>query len=380
VNEDTVAGIKKNSMEAALIRETKLILWDEALMQHRHVFDAVNRSLQDIREDNRLFGGMTVVFGGDYQQILPVIVKGSRGDIVNASLMASPMWQELQVLKLQTNMRVGQDEEERAFATWLTDIGHGRHTDETGNVELLPQFSCPENTLESLIQEIYPGIGQLPLPGDHFFAERAILASRNAEVEEVNKLILERFPGDVKVFNSADSIVRDDNVDGELLYPSEFLNSISTSGLPLAKLELKVGCPVMVLRNMDPANGVCNGTRAIVTRMSNRVLEIRLISGRDAGKTHFLPRIKMNATGIELPFPMQRVQFPVRLGFSMTVNKAQGQSLKFVGLDFRSPVFTHGQFYVAVSRATSVHRVRAIWDPNGRERVTKNIVYQEVLQ
>jgi ATP-dependent DNA helicase PIF1 len=99
--------------------------------------------------------------------------------------------------------------------------------------------------------------------------------------------------------------VKDDNVDGELLYPPEFLNSINTSGLPLSKLELKVGCPVMVLINMDPGNGVCNGTRAVVTRMMNKVLEIRLISGHNAGKRHFIPRIKMNSTSVELPFPMQ---------------------------------------------------------------------------
>lgn len=63
----------------------------------------------------------------------------------------------------------------------------------------------------------------------------------------------------------------------------------------------------------------------------------------------------------------------------MTINKAQGQSLKFVGLDFRSSVFTHDQFYVAISRATSVHRIKVIWDPGSPVATTKNIVYKEVL-
>ena len=63
----------------------------------------------------------------------------------------------------------------------------------------------------------------------------------------------------------------------------------------------------------------------------------------------------------------------------MSVNKAQGQSLQTVGLDFRSPVFTHGQFYVAVSRATSVHRIKAIWNPKFENPVTKDIVFSEVL-
>jgi hypothetical protein len=63
----------------------------------------------------------------------------------------------------------------------------------------------------------------------------------------------------------------------------------------------------------------------------------------------------------------------------MSVNKAQEQSPKYVGLDFHSPVFTHGQFYVAVSRATSVNRIKAIWDPKFPNPVTKNHVFSEVL-
>jgi hypothetical protein len=107
---------------------------------------------------------------------------------------------------------------------------------------------------------------------------------------------------------------------------------------------------------------------------------MRLISGTHEGETHFIPRIKLISEESDIPFPLCRQQFPVRLAFCMSINKAQGQSLQNVGLDFRSAVFTHGQFYVAVSRATSVHRIKAIWDSNSIEPKTKNIVYEEVLQ
>jgi ATP-dependent exoDNAse (exonuclease V) alpha subunit len=63
----------------------------------------------------------------------------------------------------------------------------------------------------------------------------------------------------------------------------------------------------------------------------------------------------------------------------MTINKSQGQSVKHVGLDLRRPVFTHGQFYVGVSRVTSVSNIKAIWEDGRREAKTKNIVYREVL-
>jgi len=63
----------------------------------------------------------------------------------------------------------------------------------------------------------------------------------------------------------------------------------------------------------------------------------------------------------------------------MTINKSQGQSVNYVGLDARSAVFTHGQFYVVISRVTSVHNIKIIWDNQFPSPVTKNIVYPEVL-
>ena len=74
-----------------------------------------------------------------------------------------------------------------------------------------------------------------------------------------------------------------------------------------------------------------------------------------------------------------RRQFPVRLCFAMTINKSQGQSVKYVGLDLRRPVFTHGQFYVGISRVTSVSNIKAIWEDQVREAKSKNIVFPEVL-
>jgi hypothetical protein len=80
-------------------------------MMHRHVFEAVNRSLQDIMAVINPafkflpFGGL-VVFGGDFRQILPVVPRGTRGDVVAAALNRSSIWQHVRVFKLHTNMRV----------------------------------------------------------------------------------------------------------------------------------------------------------------------------------------------------------------------------------------------------------------------------------
>ena len=324
IHESSTCPIPRNSHLADLIRSTDLVIWDEAPMQHRHIHEAVDRTFQDIRHSDKPFGGLTVVFGGDFKQILPVIVKGSRAQIVGACIQRSRLWRSVKVLKLTENMRLNTHmDAERNFAKWQLEIGHGQHTDEAGNTTLPDHFKCTENTVPSLISAVYPGINQLPHPPDHYFAERTILTSRNDDVDDINKEMLSEFPGEMKDFLSADSI-KENNVDdqGDLLYPVEYLNSINCSGLPLHKLQLKVGCPIMILRNLNPGEGVCNGSRGVVTRMSNRVLEVRLLTGDHARKTSFIPRISIAPSSTQVPFQFSRRQFPVKVCFAMSINKS----------------------------------------------------------
>jgi ATP-dependent DNA helicase PIF1 len=158
--------------------------------------------------------------------------------------------------------------------------------------------------------------------------ERPILSARNDDVDELNHRILCDFPGEEKVYLSADSIKEDTaDPDTVLMYPTEYLNMITASGLRLHKLVLKIGSPVMVLHNLNPLEGVCNGSRGIITQMTHRVLELQLLGGDHDGQLVFLPRIKCYPTIAELPYQLCRLQFAVQNAFSTSVNKAQGQSL-----------------------------------------------------
>ena len=224
-----------------------------------------------------------------------MIVKGSRPKIVGACIQRSRLWQCVKILKLTENMCVNTNvEAEQHFAKWQLDVGHGTFTNELGCIKLPIHFKCTENTIASLVQTIYPGINQLPLPSDQYFTEHTILTSRNDDVDDINSEILKQLPGEEREFLSADSVKNNrENGNDDLLYPMEYLNSINCSGLPLAKLKLKVGCPVMILRNLNPGEGVCNGSRGMVTRMSNRVLDIRLLTGSHAGTTTFIPRLSI---------------------------------------------------------------------------------------
>lgn len=183
------------------------------------------------------------------------------------------------------------------------------------------------------------------------------------------------------MFCSADSVVFEEGVDGPdvMPYPVEFLASLKISGLPLAKLALKPGVPLMLLRNLDASNGLCNGTHMVLTKIQNHVLECRILGGKHAGNIVFIPRITLKPSNEDLPIPLSRRQFPVRLAFAMTINKSQGQSVENIGLDLRTPVFSHGQLYVALSRCTSADRIKVLFPADQLGTKTENIVYPEAF-
>ena len=152
------------------------------------------------------------------------------------------------------------------------------------------------------------------------------------------------------------------------------------NGSRAGELHIKVGCPLILLRNLAPIRGLCNGTRMVVIRATRWVLEVKLIGGDHHGEHAFIPRIVLVPSDqAAMPFSMRRLQYPVRLAFAMSINKSQGQSITTLGLDLRSSVFSHGQLYVALSRVTSSHRLRILLAENTHSYRTVNVVYNEVL-
>jgi ATP-dependent DNA helicase PIF1 len=159
--------------------------------------------------------------------------------------------------------------------------------------------------------------------------------------------MINKFQGYEKVYRSFDEVVDDPNN----YYPSEFLNTLMPNGLPPHVLKLKKNCPVILLRNINPANGLCNGTRVVVRNFQKNVIDAKIVLDQHAGKRVFLPRIPLCPSDDEMfPFQFKRKQFPIRLSFAMTINKAQGQTIPNVDIYLPDPVFSHGQLYVVLSR------------------------------
>lgn len=375
LNDDSTSTITLQSLRAQRIRDAALIVWDEAPMSPGLQLTVVNRLLQDIMGSELPFGGKPVLFAGDFRQILPVVRRGTRSDIVRSSIKYNSLWRNLTQFNLTRNMRADNDAD---FATWLLQLGSGQLPAVDGvqdTVEIPRDMVCE---VANLIDFVFPQ--RMSLVNVNEFARKIILCPRNDECRQVNNTVLQRIDGVHRTYTAIDTVVVDDP-DEVANYPTEFLNTLEPDGLPPYNLTLKVGSIVMLLRNLDSKRRLCNGTRLVVTELRRYNFKARMLSG-GAQEDIVIPAVPLTSSGEDdLPIIMRRVQFPVRLSFAMTINKSQGQTFDRVGLLLPSPVFTHGQLYVAFSRVRDSRSIRVGMYSDDRGRfVTKNIVYREVLQ
>ncbi|XP_057730391.1 uncharacterized protein LOC130945701 [Arachis stenosperma] len=380
LTEDTVCRIKKDSLKAEIVRLADLIIWDEAPMTNKLAFEALDRMLWDImvsvfdRNKDLPFGRKVVVLGGDFRQVLPVIPKGSRAEIVMVSINSSILWKYCEVLQLTKNMRLASGLEQstaqelRSFLDWILQIGEGLCRTLVNDklfVDIPSNLIIP--VLENSVEDI----------------DRAILAPTIKSVEEINNYIVDLLPGEEKNYLITDSICDSDayfDVDVDWINV-EFLNQIRCSGLPNHLLKLKIGVHIILLRNVDPAGGLCNGTQLVVRDLATNVIGADIVSGSNVGDKIFITRMNSIPSDTVIPFKFQRRQFPVSLSFVMTINKSQGQTLSTVGLFLCRPVFCHGQLYVALSRVRNRKGLKILLcneelvDPTRIE----NVVFKEVF-
>ncbi|XP_074278356.1 uncharacterized protein LOC141601948 [Silene latifolia] len=357
VTEDSICSrIKPGSDLAELLIRAKLIIWDEAPMTHRHCFEALDKSLKDVMRVLDVgnaevpFGGKVVVFGGDFRQTLPVVSKGSRADVVAASLCSSLT----KIMRLQVGSSTDNVEELRKFSEWLLEIGDsiaGGENDGEVDLELPTDLLIQDvtNPIKTLVDVTYPDLlAQLWNP--EYLQQRAILAPTHEIVESVNEYVLSLIKKDERIYLSSDEVCSDARGTGDGdIHSIEFLNSIKCVGLPNHQLKLKVGAMVMLLRNIDQSRGLCNGTRLIVTDLGARVIRFTVLTGSHKGDIVHIARLTLTPSDTSrFPVHFSRRQFSIAVCFAMTINKSQGQSLSQNGLD--CVLMPNGKVFAYASR------------------------------
>ena len=310
----------------------------------------------------------------------------------------------VEIHHLRFNHRANQDSD---FADYLLRVGDGVEPTEPAispsSIKLPEEIVAPESwTTSDLLDEVFPNLvehamacaeaGGINTDTD-FFKSRAVLSPKNTIINDINAQTLEKMESvgaTITTYLSVDSILAPQPEDA-MNYPLDFLHSLNPSGLPPHELRLTPGAIVIVLRNIDSELGLVNGCRCIVKRCLGRYLDVLVLTGRAAGQRVYIPRIPMAPKTADLPFILSRRQFPVRLAWAMTINKAQGQSLDRAGIALPEPVFAHGQLYVALSRVGAFQKVKVLVAegvgqghysghtsiPDGT--YTRNIVWPEAL-
>ncbi|GKE62650.1 DNA helicase, partial [Tanacetum coccineum] len=232
------------------------------------------------------------------------------------------------------------------FAQWLLNVGNGNigtpndcDPEKCSWVDIPEHYCIPDDGdgISNLIDFIYDN-ETLHYPSTVKLQDKAIMCPKNDTTDIINNKILSLQPGRTYTYLRYDDAIphAHDGGEVELLYLREYLNTLSFVGLPLHRLELKIGTPIMLLRNVNIVGSLCNGTRLIVTKLLPKVIEAQIIIG---------------------------------------------QSLKKIGVLLSELVFIHGQLYVALSRATTPVglKVLIIRQPNRSPTATKNIVYKDFL-
>ena len=257
-NSQSFLNIPPNSEAFEMIRLANIIIWDEAPSINKAIFECVDRSFRAIMNNDNVFGGKLIVFGGDFKQTLPIIKNGSYADTINACLHTSYLWPHLLQRKLVKNMRIT-SQSHYHYIAFLRNLGQGNLQQMDSSDINIPPYIRITQDISTAISFVYP---ELDHPDS--WTNKCILVTTNEKMQQINKIVADLLPGNSKLYRSYDSAVYNNDLP-ELT--DEFLNSIDVPGLPPHNLYLKINMPVMLIRNLSPKQGLCNGTILRIIQM-----------------------------------------------------------------------------------------------------------------
>ena len=414
----------KDPFKLEMLSKARLIVWDEAMSSHIAGIFCASNLMRKVVEGGKdfAFGGVTTVFCGDARQIPPIIpfVSGLSSVQRTSIIGNNSIRNNATFLKLTLQMRALLD---KPFGDFVKAIGEGNIGEPSNEAytKIITQSDFRNAGIEidytrNIIKENSLQTHQsLEIPNGegcktvHVFSEEermfvdkvfpdlsvnvggcAILATTNERTKYWNALTLKKLHGRERCYYSSntirklDTLTDPDSNRGDVykaMLTEDYLETINRSGLAAHKLILKIGCLVLIIRNLNPEEMIMNGTKAIVRALFKHNIECERIDheGNPTGKMFIVNRISFTFTVGVPPLQIEviRKQFPLVLAYSLTLNKSQGQTLIRAGIDSRDDAFSHGQMFVCLSRCKNRNAIKFFGETE--ELILKNVVMKELL-
>ena len=317
----------------------------------------------------RAFGGKVILILGDFHQTCPVIRRGSRAQIVDASIKSSPLWSHFLISTLDTPIRNAEDP---VFSEFVDKIGEGE-LDEVP----LRIMRCTPNKNDLIDYVFPPDLLSNPIS----CLTCAILAPTNRQVDDYNANILDRIEGHTTSYMARDTLKEAE--DSNLRSPNSILDFVSRHhlpGIPPYTVNIKTNGVYRLLRNFSVDRGLVKNARVLITGTGQRLISIRVVRANLAQMLNseeiLIPHITFT-TKLTSGHTLVRQQFPLGPAYAATFNGCQGMMLDCIGVDLTNPVFSHGQLYTALSRIRNRNAVIICLRPGMSS--TTNVTYHELL-
>ena len=403
---DIVSNYVKQLKKLSVLLAADLFIWDEILSNHKHCLATAFSVCE-------YFRNKVVILMGDWRQCPPVVRNGDMYEIVHASMKYSRYWSRFRVVKFTKNLRLvaaASDSTSSAVAAQFVE----QQKEYLEMLNIIGEGNDPADLQQSSVAEVYAenvqtdGSRIVALPSLNatsdmkemltwLFPEgfnpdlmhtRAILAATNTVVDEWNTVIQNLNSNIAYEMCSIDKVKDIDDPHGILqrMISESVLERFQRPGVPNHRLVLKKDDICMVMRNLNKREGIAKNTRVKIVHISLNIIRVCTLHPTNP-KYHNIPRIRFTVT---LPYgrsiKMERRQFPLRLAYSMTYNKSQGQEFDKVCVDIRKHPFTHGHLYVALSRIRVASNLRLFTNPQSNTTtdeyaepaIVTNVVYKQL--
>ncbi|XP_015605451.1 ATP-dependent DNA helicase PIF1 [Cephus cinctus] len=310
---DRCFSMASQSAAASTWRKIKHLVIDEISMVDGDYFDKIEAVARHVRKNDRPFGGIQLILCGDFLQLPPVSKQEQKAKFC----FESEAWKKC--VHFSFELQQVHRQKDPAFVKILNSIRIGRVTEDIANTLKATSLQKIEN--------------------DGILATR--LCSHINEANAINNSQLACLPGESQIFMAQDS--------------DPMVSQTLDKQLPVpGRLELKVGAQVMLLKNINIANGLVNGARGVIVKFVDDVPLVHFRAGE-----HYLAKMEkwsIKSSGGSMFF---RKQIPLKLAWAFSIHKSQGLTLDCVEMSL-GRVFDSGQAYVALSRAQSLQSLRVL--------------------